>query len=275
MFNSDFLSRFSSDNNDEEPIPYLTDTSLLNNASYMTQLDAICKFNYNMGQGVCTSHSFPIRRSQAKMQKIAIPSLFKPSTDRPDPAAKGSVLRDPPAVFTRKRSMTLPPLDVSQTAPEKRRCGRPPKKRAIEPMLTLPEATDIETEDLNDSLPTFYPVRHRRRQPTPSTPQTVDPPEPAQFSDNETALKQIHTRNIQDNLDLTCRTAPTRTNNINNIPKVTETLQPVNMDRHFPCLLQICTDYSKDLQLKTCQDVLHQKVINKIVDQLNSKTMHF
>ncbi len=31
MFVSDFLSRFSSDNNDEEPIPYLTDTSLLNN----------------------------------------------------------------------------------------------------------------------------------------------------------------------------------------------------------------------------------------------------
>ncbi len=33
--------------------------------------------------------------------------------------------------------------------------------------------------------------------------------------------------------------------------------------------------HSKDLQLKTCQDVPHQKVINKIVDQLNIKTMHF
>ncbi len=42
MFVCDFLSHFSSDNNDEEPIPYLTDTSLLNNASYMTQLDTIC-----------------------------------------------------------------------------------------------------------------------------------------------------------------------------------------------------------------------------------------
>ncbi len=63
MFVSDFLSRFSSVNNDEEPIPYLTDTSLLNNVSYMTQSDAICKFNYNMGQGICTSHSFPITRS--------------------------------------------------------------------------------------------------------------------------------------------------------------------------------------------------------------------
>ncbi len=100
MFVFDFLSWFSSDNNDEEPIPYLTDTSLFNNASYMTQLDAICKFNYNTGQGICTSHSFPITKSQAKMQKIAIPSLFKPSTDRPDPAAKASLLRDPLAVFT-------------------------------------------------------------------------------------------------------------------------------------------------------------------------------
>ncbi len=36
MLMSEFLSRFSSDNNDEEPIPYLTDTSLLNNASYMS-----------------------------------------------------------------------------------------------------------------------------------------------------------------------------------------------------------------------------------------------
>ncbi len=52
------------------------------------------------------------------MQKIAIPS-----TDRPGPAAKASVLRDPPAVLTRKRSTALPPLDVNQTAPDKRRRG--------------------------------------------------------------------------------------------------------------------------------------------------------
>ncbi len=80
MFVSNFLSRFSSDNNDEEPISYFTDTSLLNNTSYMTQLDSICKFNYNTGQSICTSHSFPITRSHAKLQKIVIPSLFKPST---------------------------------------------------------------------------------------------------------------------------------------------------------------------------------------------------
>ncbi len=68
------------------------DTSLLNNDSYMTQLDAICKFNYKTGQDICTSHSFPITRSQAKLQKIAIPSIFKPSTDRPSTTLKASIL---------------------------------------------------------------------------------------------------------------------------------------------------------------------------------------
>ncbi len=47
------------------------------------------------------------------------------------------------------------------------------------------------------------------------------------------------------------------------------------MYRHFPCLLPLYTDYSNDLQLKTRQDIPHQKVINKIVDQHKSKTMHF
>ncbi len=64
MFVSDFLSRFSSDNN------YLTDSSLLNNTSYMTQLDAICKFNYNMGQGICTSHSFPLQGHMQNCRKL-------------------------------------------------------------------------------------------------------------------------------------------------------------------------------------------------------------
>ncbi len=191
-----------------------------------------------MGEGICTSHSFPITRSQAKLQKIR--SLFKPSIDRPGPAAKASVLRDPPAVLTRKISTTLLPLDVSQNTPEKGRSERPPKKRAIEPMATLPKATDIEAEDRNDSLPTFYPVRCRRHQLIPSTPQVIDLPEPAQFSNNETALKQIHTCNIQDNFDLPHRTAPARPPNINNIPEVNETLQSVNIDRHFPRLIPLC-----------------------------------
>ncbi len=76
-----------------------------------------------MDQGICTSHSFPITRSHAKLQKIAIPGIFKPSTDRPGTTAKASVLRDPPAVLTRKRSTAMPPPDVSQNAPEKQKRG--------------------------------------------------------------------------------------------------------------------------------------------------------
>ncbi len=136
-------------------------------------------------------------------------------------------------MLTKKRSTALQALDVIQTVTEKRRHGRRPEKRAIEPMVTFPEATDIEADDLNDSLLTLYPVRHHRQQPTPSTP---------------------------------CRTAPTRPTHINNIPEVTESLQSVNMDWHFPRLHPLSTDYSKDLQLKTHRDGPHQKVINKIVD---------
>ncbi len=120
MFVSDFLSRFSSDNKEDKPIPYLTDTSLLNKVSYMSRLDTICKFNYNTGQGVCTSHLFPITRSQAKLQKIAIHSLFTPSTDRPRPAVNASILHVPPAVLISKKSTALLPLNVSQPTPEKK-----------------------------------------------------------------------------------------------------------------------------------------------------------
>ncbi len=67
MFVSDFLCCFSSDNMDEEPIPYLTDTTLLDDASYMSHLDDICQFNYDTFQGTCTAHSFPLTRSQAKL----------------------------------------------------------------------------------------------------------------------------------------------------------------------------------------------------------------
>ncbi len=149
MFVSDFLSHFSSDNIDDEPIPYLTDTSLLHNALYMSQLDAICQFNYDTYQGICTSHSFPVTRSQAKLQKIVIPSLLKTDTASKGPSAKASILQDPPAVMARKRSTALPPLDVSQSAPEKSRRGRPPTKRAIVPIAHIQELNKVVADDHN------------------------------------------------------------------------------------------------------------------------------
>ncbi len=73
MFVSDFLSHFSSNNKDEEPIPYLTDTSSLSNDSYMSYLDDMCEYNYDTKQGYCTQYSFPLTRSKSKVQKIVLP----------------------------------------------------------------------------------------------------------------------------------------------------------------------------------------------------------
>ncbi len=121
IFVSDFLSHFSSDNQDEEPIPYLTDTSCLDNASYMSYLDSMCAFNYATNQGICTKHSFPLTRSQAKLQKIAITSLFKGGTMVSGPKQRPpSLLRDPPSVLAGKRSTALPPADLGTIAPKKR-----------------------------------------------------------------------------------------------------------------------------------------------------------
>ncbi len=122
----------------------------------------------------------------------------------------------------------------------------------------------VVAEDLNDTLPTLYPVRHRRWQPATVIPQVEAPPETEPFFHNKIALKLIYTRNLHDNLDLTRRTAPSWPANTNSIPQVTDILQPVNMDWHFPHLLPLSTEYSKDVQLKTIRDVPHQKVINKI-----------
>ncbi len=142
--------------------------------------------------------------------------------------------------MVRKRSTALPTLDVSQSAPDKRRHGHPP----IVPILELNE---VVAEDFNGTLPTLYSVRHLRKQPAPEATQVLAPPEPPPYNNDEMALKQIHTCNLQDNVDLTQRTAPTRPTTHNNITQVTETVQLVNMDRHFSCLRPLTTAYSKDL----------------------------
>ncbi len=86
--------------------------------------------------------------SWAKLQKIVIPSLFK--TDRASKwlSAKASILQDPPAVMARKRLAALPPLDVSQSAPGKRRHGRPPIKKAIVPISPIPELNEVMAKTL-------------------------------------------------------------------------------------------------------------------------------
>ncbi len=70
-------------------------------------------------------------------------------------------------------------------------------------------------------------------------------------------------------------TVPARPNVYDTISMVIEDHQPVNMDRHIPYLCPLTSTFTKDLKLKSCRDVPHQTVIDKIVEQLNNKTMHF
>ncbi len=103
---------------------------------------------------------------------------------------------------------------------------------------------------MNETVPSLFPVRRRKRQAMPIAPlPTIQPDAPLPYNDDEMALKQIHICDLQDNIDLTCR-PPTH----NNIPQVIEDLQPVDMDRHFPCLRLLTSTFSKDLQLKTRRD---------------------
>ncbi len=109
--------------------------------------------------------------------------------------------------MARKRLTALPPLNFTHSAPEERRRGRPPTKGAIAP---IPELNEVMADDLNETLPTLYPIRCHRKQPAPVAPQLLAPPELPPYNNDEMALKQIHTHNLQDDVDLKQRTAPTR-----------------------------------------------------------------
>ncbi len=74
-------------------------------------------------QAICTKHMFPVTRSQAKLQKIAIPFLFKSCLTASIPKQKPSLLQDPPAVLACKRSPALPPVDLGKTSLKKHGCG--------------------------------------------------------------------------------------------------------------------------------------------------------
>ncbi len=115
----------------------------------------------------------------------------------------------------------------------------------------------------------------QRRQAVPQAqPSIVQPDAPLPFIEEQTALKQIHTRNLQDNINLMRWTAPERPNQHDTIPMVIEDQHLVNMDRHLPRLCPLTSTFNKDVQLKTCRDVPNQKVTDKIIDHLNYKTMH-
>ncbi len=156
-------------------------------------------------------------------------TMLDAATSGPNP--KASVLRDPPAIMARKRSTALPPIDLSHTAPKKREHGCPPLKRTVQPAPPISDTDDNIVEDMNETLPTLFSVRRQRRQAMPVAQLPIIQPDALlPYNDDEIALKQIHTHNLQDNVDLTCRTAPARPPTHNNIPQVIEDLQPVNMD---------------------------------------------
>ncbi len=202
----------------------------------MSHLDNICQYNYKTNQGLCNLHSFPLTRSQAKLQKVAIPSLFGTDQATAKPSQKPTILQDPPSLMARKRSTALPPLDVSQTAPKKRGHGHPSTVRVDIP---TPDALDIEDnvlDDLNDTLPTLYLTRHHRRQQPIPPPTVIAPPDHLPYNNDETALRQINTPNLQDNVALSQRTVPTREPTHATLPHATENTEPVDMARHFPRL---------------------------------------
>ncbi len=259
MFFSDFLFRFSGQC-----------------LSYMSYLDNMCNFNYKTQQGICTKHSFPLMRSQAKLQKIAIPTLFKGGMTTICPKKRPSLLRDPPDVLAGKRSTAPTPADLGTTTHKKRGRCRPLLHRVQQPTSTIPDEDPDDLQDI-ETLPTF-PVRRRlrNRQPVlPAQPLIFQPDATLPYFEEETAIKQIYSRNLHDNIDLMRRTVPARPNAHDTIPLVIEDHQPINMDRHFPSFLPLTSAFTKGRKLKTCRDVPHQKVIDKIVVQLNSKTMHF
>ncbi len=148
--------------------------------------------------------------------------------------------------MARKRSTALPPLDVSQKAPKKRGYGQPCVVRVDIPTADALDIEDNVVDDLNNTLPTL----HRRQQPVPS-PTVIAPPDHLPYNNDETTLRQINIRNLQDNVELIQRTGPTREPTHATIPHVMENTEPVDMARHFPRLRPLTTTISNDLQLKT------------------------
>ncbi len=134
----------------------------MGNESYMSYLDKICDFNYHIKQGFCTQHAYPLTHSQAKLQKIAMPSLFKSgklvngSGQRPS-----SLLRDPPTVLASKMSSAVDNTALPTIPNKIPTLGR----SVIQPTLPQPDIRSLEEtdilSDINESLPTLYPVRRQ------------------------------------------------------------------------------------------------------------------
>ncbi len=181
MFVSDFLSRFSDNNDDGEAIPFVTDTSILNNKNFMAVLNNKCKFDYSSNSGVCTGHCFPVTRSQTKSQKIQMPSLFSNLPVKTKRVTVHMVAKVPISKIASgsgsREIAKLPPTTTHTSQPpgiqQVCRHGRPCKIR--DDVDTNMDRSNAETqhptvEELNANLPILFTPMHRRNQQKHVTP---------------------------------------------------------------------------------------------------------
>ena len=275
MFISDFLSRFSAPNYDEEPIPYLTSIKHVTDSNYMAYLDKVCQYDPVSGKALCDgeNHAFPVTRSVTRQQGIVLPPLFDSA---------------PPA---RKRSSTPPPTPQPKpppaVGPVRRGRGRPRKTAAPPPEQLPPEQID-PVPDRQTAAPRVVSVSKRLPDRSPSSaaepPLTYHPfrdrnvPPPNAYSRPRTRRatqldldKGIETLGRPREVEQTSAGAIPQ---FDAIPQVSEVLEPPIPREHFPSLQPLFDDPIRDVRFKSRKDVPSQDHLDKIIRLLEHKTAH-
>ncbi len=247
MFISDYLSRFSSPNYDEEPIPFLTNTKNITGSEYMALLDKACQFDYKTNKGLCSNQSYVMTRSQAKKQHVTLPPLFPHGIAADKPANTSEM--DP-----------TPPVDLPR-----RKRGRSRKQTEVQ--VDLPTQVDDPTT----------PIIHRPTQPKKRSITRSQPTLPIQLQvipekTNTRGISTIINESPDSNLINKEQFKPTVQNN--DIPEVSEHVTPVSINKHFPPLKALFPEPITDIKVKTRRDVPKQEHIDKIMDLLHYKTQH-
>jgi hypothetical protein len=255
MFVSDFLSRFSSPEINNSSIPFLTSTSSLTGNTYMAYLDKICNYNYANSSGICSHHSFPLTRSQAKIQKVVLPDLFQKTATK----KSRKVVKPVPAPMQVQPPSMPPPVH---------RCrGRPPKQ-----LKTIPENIQAEIDFSTDSLPAKSLVLPRSKRPMPT-------PEPTSLGIDKIpdmqAISDIEGHMPSHDNELSKLLHSGGSDVSNDPPEVHEIISPVDLSTDFQPLTPLSTLPSKNLQIKTRKDIPKQAFIDKLLDILNHKSSHF
>ncbi len=114
-------------------------------------------------------------------------------------------------------------MDLGTTSPKKHGRGQPPNIRVVQPTPAIPNVEPDVAEDINETLPILFPVRkrlRRRQAMSQAQPVIVQSDAPLPFIEDQTAKKQIHTCNLQDNIDFTRWTAPAGPNQNDTIPMI-------------------------------------------------------